>query len=1118
VRGGSQPGELSDADLLEKFFTQRDQAAFGALLQRHGSMVLGVCRRILRNQADAEDAFQATFLVLVRQVGSIHKRESVGSFLHGVAHRLAHRTRVDAARRQAHEREVLRPAPQAPRAPEHWADVRAIIDDELGRLPEKYRAPLVICYLEGKTYGEAARQLGWPDGTVCGRLARARNMLRTRLARRGLTLAAALGAEALASQKLLAAVPGALVATTVRLAMLLASPEAVGATGLSTSVNVLVEGMMKTMFLRKIKTVVAVVLTLGMLGTGAGLVARQSLSAQPTEANAQGEPQQPGRNAEPPKADDKSARPDASSDPLPLEAAYRLGAIPSRRGYKIGLLRFTPDGQTLVGQGGGSALALHAQMGRILRFYLPGAQGGDGDGADLSPDGLTLATPGEDKICLWEADTGKELRTIGAERCERICFSPDGTHLASQSGTPAVRLDIWDATTGEKIRSWQVPEKASFVSKPVFTKDGTRLITGDRDHAIRFWDVATGKEQKKVDLGSTMPHRLAISPDGSLLAATGLDEKGNPESRIRLIDVAQGKEKLKLSVLESTDRFGHRQGFGEIAFTPDGTLLVAAGIDECLIFFDPATGKEKQRLGNGFTNPGALVVAPDGKTIASVVGSRKIRLADLASGLSLFDISMTPPALHGLDFASDGQTVAIAGGNKTITIWDAGTGKEARRLEGHAGVVTGMSLAVDGNTLVSAAEDKTVRFWDLKTGKELRKFDNLVGLQRGSLAPDGKTLALVAKGSKSIRLVAAANGQETHTLTGLDEWYGAEFTPDGKSLVAWSAAHEFHIWNPSTGEHVRQILIDAPEIQQAGNNKIHYQFVAALSQDGKLLAYGAHQNFVLVLELATGKVLHKLLRLPDRASTIAFSADNKTLAWSGWTDATVHLVELSTGKERHRFVGKAGRILSLAFGADGRSLISGNEDTTATIWDLTGQKREGQSWSKPLGGADLDGAWDTLAGDDAAKAFRMGQRLAGSPKDAIAYLQKRLQPVPVVEEKRVQKLIADLGSDDFATRTNATKELEKLEDSPVDLYQMALEGDQSVEARKRLDELVEKSAELWRTLTPERRRVIRALEVLELAGTPEARQVLQSLAKGASGARQTQEAKASLERLQRHKK
>lgn len=187
LSGVSQEETSLDADLMQRWRAGADPAAVDQLVRRHGGMVLGVCRRVLREAADVEDAFQATFLVFVRRGQSLARPERVAGWLHGVAVRVACKARADRARRRQRETTMVEPA--APQPPEDTSDLRRILDEELDRLPAKYRLPIVLCELDGRTLDGAARILGWPKGTVAGRLSRGRDALRRRLsARRGLAL------------------------------------------------------------------------------------------------------------------------------------------------------------------------------------------------------------------------------------------------------------------------------------------------------------------------------------------------------------------------------------------------------------------------------------------------------------------------------------------------------------------------------------------------------------------------------------------------------------------------------------------------------------------------------------------------------------------------------------------------------------------------------------------------------------------------------------------------------------------------------------------------------------------------------------------------------------------
>src|SRR5262245_12953330 len=197
LAGAARVEDLGDGPLLDRFLARRDGEAFAALVRRHGPMVLGVCRRVLRDGHTAEDAFQATFLVLLRRARTLDRRRSLAGWLYTVAYHIALRARTDAERRRRTEAAAGGPHTQGPAEPQaewRWRELRPVLDEELDRLPEQCRAPVVLCYLEGRTNEEAGRLLGWPVGTVKSRLARARDLLRTRLARRGVTLGVPLSA------------------------------------------------------------------------------------------------------------------------------------------------------------------------------------------------------------------------------------------------------------------------------------------------------------------------------------------------------------------------------------------------------------------------------------------------------------------------------------------------------------------------------------------------------------------------------------------------------------------------------------------------------------------------------------------------------------------------------------------------------------------------------------------------------------------------------------------------------------------------------------------------------------------------------------------------------------
>jgi RNA polymerase sigma factor (sigma-70 family) len=271
---------LPDGELLACFVERRDDAAFAALVRRHGPMVWGVCRRLLSHH-DAEDAFQAAFLVLCRKAASIVPRSMVANWLYGVAHQTALQARRTAARRGARERQVADMPEPAVVEQDLWNDLQPLLDRELTRLPDKYRVVIVLCDLEGKSRKEAAQQLGCPEGTVASRLTRARSMLARRLARHGLAVGGGALATMLSRNVASAGVPAPVACATLKAASLLAAGQAAATGVIPAQVAALTEGVLKTMLLSRLKIATALLLLFAVLLGGAGMIYQTQAAERP---------------------------------------------------------------------------------------------------------------------------------------------------------------------------------------------------------------------------------------------------------------------------------------------------------------------------------------------------------------------------------------------------------------------------------------------------------------------------------------------------------------------------------------------------------------------------------------------------------------------------------------------------------------------------------------------------------------------------------------------------------------------------------------------------------------------------------------------------------------------
>jgi RNA polymerase sigma factor (sigma-70 family) len=273
---------VTDAQLLQRYIAERDEDAFAALVRRHAAMVWGVCKRVLGHDQDAEDAFQATFMVLVRKAASVRPQSLLGHWLYGVANQVAVKGRAMNAKRMSREKQLPLPIANAAAKADVWQELQPLLDQELSLLPEKYRVIILLCDLEGRTRKEAACCLGVPEGTVAGRQARAWAMLAKRLARHGFAVGGG-SLAALLSQAAASAAPASAVASTIKSASVLAAGGSIAA-----NLAVLTEGVVKAMFMNQLKsalTMILVILGLGIAAFGVGVLAQGQPNRQPPDLN-----------------------------------------------------------------------------------------------------------------------------------------------------------------------------------------------------------------------------------------------------------------------------------------------------------------------------------------------------------------------------------------------------------------------------------------------------------------------------------------------------------------------------------------------------------------------------------------------------------------------------------------------------------------------------------------------------------------------------------------------------------------------------------------------------------------------------------------------------------------
>jgi RNA polymerase sigma factor (sigma-70 family) len=1099
--GPSSADEPTDRHLLDHFAARRDEAAFEELLRRHGPMVLGVCRRLLGEAHDADDVFQATFLVLVHKAASIRNGTSLGCWLYGVAYRLALKARTTAARRRAHERRVADMRQANVMSEPSWDELRPLLDEELARLPERLRAPLVLCYLEGKTNAQAAREIGCPAGSMSKRLARGREALRQRLTRRGVALtAAALGL--LLARNAGAAVPAALGRTTLD-----AGLAATAGAGLAGVVSVRVAGLVRwgvrDMVLAKCKPILALVLALGVLGAGAGVL---TAPAEPPPVAA--EPQPAAEEEQPPaerQAPQPKAANDLEGDPLPDGAIARLGTARLRHGQNVQAVVFAPDSKTVVSTG-------HDHLARQWDVTTGRQVGSFGAQADrdkpyaatrwmhsvaFSPDGKTLAT-GEHNdgwqvatIRLWDVASGAMLKQLQGHTDGVLClaYSPDGKSLASASKDGTVR--VWDVDRGaERLNLTGHDGEVRWVT---WSPDGKVLASTGADGAVRLWDAdkGTAVHSWKAHVGGASA--VAFSPDGKRLASSGADKT------TRLWDLATRQE------LRKVERDKPVRG---VAFSPDGKLVASGGTWEVLLW-DPDTGKEVRRLKGAHGELSGVTFSPDGKYVAAFVVSHSlVYVWETATGKRLGDYTGHEAAqVVRLTYSADGRVTSYSA-DQSIRQWDPLTGRQLRLIQAPDTANRASSLAPDGRSLVCVHWNGDLRVRDL-SGKELRRWKGHEGtVMVVTHSPDGKVLA---SGGMDLAVVLwdPATGKELRRFrTEAGPPSDIRFSPDGKLLAVVVRGQPLHLWEVDSG-NARSLTpppgpVAAPGAVVGGDVE-----TAVFSPDGRLIVTGGRDGVARVWDVTTGEQVRALPGHLGWIIGLAFSRDGRTLAVGNWRH--IHLWELNTGKLRRTFHGHEADVSALAFAPDGRTLVSGASDTTALVWDLTGRLENGKLRVAELSQRDLELAWTDLRGDDAARAYPALWALASSPKQALPLLRNALPRATGTGEEQISKLIAGLDDDDFDKREKATEELVKVGEQAEPLVKKALEGKPSVEMRRRLEYVLERLRGSGDS--GERLQQARALEALEAMRTPEARAVLEELGGGVADAWLTREAKAALARL-----
>lgn len=653
---------LEDEQLIARFTAERDEAAFAALVQRYGPLVYGVCRRVLADTQLAEDASQATFLVLARHMASIRKRGALGGWLYEVAYHLALKAKRAAVRRRAREQRDTAMITTDETAAVAWQEVRPILDEELGRLPAKYRVPLVLCYFQGKSNREVARELGWPIGSMSRRLDRARQVLHDRLVRRGVALPAG-GCAALAAEAATAAPPPDLIAATAHAGSAFASA---GGTQGPTAALLLANGMLHALLLRRIlMTVLVTALTAAL-----GWIGWQAVAG-------------------------RAALPDLPAPP-PASAALALAPLPPDRPRLPGLVRLRPPAppQSLAfAADGETLLAMNVDQG-VRRWNVftgkeqaPLALGDEEQVLAVSPDGMRVAVT----KYIKRREGGPAPKVLNLERqmlivrdsasgkmlMERVNHGPLALAVAAKDRSAPECLGLFSAN-GAVLAVVHIARGRMVEDKPV--EDGV---------SVDLWNIAAGTKwtpgrPARVPRSQTrdLLHLFAFSPDGKWFAQA--------DNSLRVWDVPGAKLAVEYEPKGAKQAGVPWEVAGSPAFLDDGATLV---------FLRGGPTNQKNLWANRLQWLD-IAAQRETRTVPCPLGARW-------TGHEAYG-SAVPLVLN-----ASGRFLAAGSTDGTVSVWNTATGEEVVRYTEHRSRIAALAFAREGNLLASGSTDSTIVVRDI---------------------------------------------------------------------------------------------------------------------------------------------------------------------------------------------------------------------------------------------------------------------------------------------------------------------------------------------------------------------------------------------------------------------
>jgi WD40 repeat protein len=877
----------------------------------------------------------------------VRRRDSLAGWLHGVARRVALHARAKGLRRVALEREAVPAMAKSTTDDLTLGEAREILHAELAALPERFRQPLVLCYLEGLTQDEAAEQLGWSATTVKGRLQRGRDKLRIRLERRGIALTAALTAT-LTDRTLTSPVSSTLMETTADSAAQFVSKTMTGSTA-----AVLARGVLQQTGTIKGKVASAILLTMGVVTACVGLWP-QPAKKEPVAPN--------------PKQQSLEPRQDPNQDPLPDHALARLGTLRFNHGDGLSNLRFTPNGKTIVSKGGGTMRLWDAVTGKELGTFVRGDPVWE-EQVVLSADGTTLISLGQeprgDTLRFWNLTQQQELNSVELKIPRQVtsvdirnALSPDGR--LALINTPK-QVHIFEVESAKPL--WQLPQTEAYQQAAIFAGNDLAVIV-DQKHTIEIREATTG-ELVRTFKQEAPAEILAASPDGKWLATlehhVHAIDKFLDKDVIHVWDITTGTETHQLAGRP-------KRWYMNLLFTPDSKRLLAysTGMAESeLTVWNVQSGERLLELHDAVGQ--CMAVSPDGTRLAAGARYGRFSIFDLKNGRPLSDEIGRDLQGAVVSLSARGERV-LSASSKSISTWDVATSQRLQHIELSSDFFSNDARIYSSNLRYalsfirqSESDETHVLVWDVAAGKRLYtlRFPNQWTQLSTAFSPDSSILAVWQPAKETmVNLRTVQTGKEVLSFKEPKAgWRGRLFfTPDGKTLIVagkqtagydLASGRERFSWRMEPIPVKSNVGIAVGGVPQDPQERFPWR-AFVISPDATVAAcifaggfdHAPMPDRLALCDVLTGQIMRRWSdsgKPSNNYEELAFSPDGQLLASSD--GMMVHLWEVATARELRTFHGHRGEICSLAFSGDGQRLASASNDSTVLVWDLAEARR-----------------------------------------------------------------------------------------------------------------------------------------------------------------------------------